>query len=243
MSWLPRRAPPHSLGCWRLFRAGHPITPALCQASGPPDTGPQSYTCLHLPITHTQRRWIEITCRWTKVISTSRQRGTCHSGALRESAAPLEAPDSDMRWWVCARALQVPDLSTPAHREHQTREPDHTGMRGTQIYRERADMLTGLTSMDTHTMTCAPECWQGWHTCREHRGGCPPGQAAALWAIRGSRARWVPTHSGAAGPLHQLLQAVLWGRTDFLPALPVLPRCTSRTPRWQEGWPWAQPPR
>lgn len=51
-------------------------------------------------------------------------------------------------------------------------------------------MLTGLTGVDTHTVTCAPECWRGcwrgWHTCREHRGAVrlarlqPSGPSGAL---------------------------------------------------------------
>lgn len=52
---------------------------------------------------------------------------------------------------------------------------------------------------------------------------------------------WVP---GTAGPpLHQeWTEAGVLGGGPSVPTLPT-PRCTSRMPRWLEGWAWAPPPK
>lgn len=151
----------------------------------------------------------------------------------------------------------MPDVGTRARREHQTCKPGHTRMCGSQIQREHAGVLMELIGMDTRTLICAhgksPERWCGSHMCREHRGGCPkPGPrlepSAVSWLAEmhsetSLAPRWHPRIGGQLGLWVSSSRTLLWERTEFLPALPALLRCTSRTPRSREGWPWAPPPR
>lgn len=78
--------------------------------------------------------------------------------------------------------------------------------------------------------------------CAEDTGGCPePGQTGALRSPSLGCPLSHPWLWGQVAPCTAGRRGLgVRGRTD---CLPPLPRCTSRTPRWREGWPWAPLPR
>jgi hypothetical protein len=77
-------------------------------------------------------------------------------------------------------------------------------------------------------------CWAGWVSCLQGTGdsctkpGPRPGPSAWSWLAQ------VDSELSPAPRCHPHT-----ARAELLPALSILPRCTSRMPRSPEGWAWA----